>query len=206
MKWALRAYGVGLLIYTGYRTWSFMIEQLPAGTSGQMIALIFLLSAEIGLLLWHELSLRHTTTEVQHGVAVVMTWICFFASTGAGIGDMILKQTLNAGYEVPPLLVSVLIYGLPLIMALNVAASLIYFQNDAQNQIERAGREMEFAAQKEAMKEAKSRKKALAQDLKGVIVDDLEKKVVASIKGSVNGSKPKVYASESNRPKEKVRK
>ena len=93
MKWMIRIYSFLLLAYTGWRTYDFMAAQLPQDTSSQLLSTLFLFTTEAGLLLWHEISLRHTTTEVQHGLSIGLTWIDFAGSLAAGIADMILRQT-----------------------------------------------------------------------------------------------------------------
>ena len=69
MKWMIRAYSFGLLAYTGWLTYDFVSTQIPTGTTGGFIALLFLLATKIGLLLWHEVSMNHTTTEIQNYIA-----------------------------------------------------------------------------------------------------------------------------------------
>jgi len=102
MKWIIRGYSIALLMYTGWRTYDFMASQMPTGATGGFIAILFLFATELGLLLWHEVSMNHTTTEIQSHISVGLTWIDFIAATGAGIADMILRSTFADGYNVPP--------------------------------------------------------------------------------------------------------
>ena len=62
MKWIIRAYSLGLLAYTGWRTYHFMSTQLPENGNGAFIALLFLLGSvtvrshliSYALLLWNK--------------------------------------------------------------------------------------------------------------------------------------------------------
>ena len=74
MKWIIRLYSLALLAYTGYRTYDFMSSQLPTD-GGNLVALLFLGATELGLLLWHEISMKHTTTDTQHSLSVALTWV-----------------------------------------------------------------------------------------------------------------------------------
>src|SRR5512146_1845823 len=104
MKWIIRIYSVVLLGYTGWRTFDFISSQLPKNDISFWLSIAFLFCTEAGLLIWHELHLKHTTTEEQENIARWMTWIDFIGSLTAGIADMILRQTLVQGYQVPPAL------------------------------------------------------------------------------------------------------
>ena len=211
MKWVLRIYAVSLLIYTGYRTWRFLQTTLPASESGQFVSLVFLLAAEIGLLLWHELSLRSTTGR-QNSIANVMTWTDFIASTAAGIADMLISQSLMEGYQIPPMMGMAIIYGLPLIMAANVAAALLYFNADSDEQLAKSRRMLKHGIHSEAIKTVEKQTQSVAKDLAPELAGQIKAEVIEEVRveilgePSTNGSKPRVYASESNRPKERARK
>lgn len=166
MKWLIRGYALILLIYTGYRTFDFMRAQLPTGETGYVLALLFLFSTEVGLIMWHEISLRYTTTQEQHYVAITMTWVDFAASLAAGIADMILRQNVMAGYQIPPMLGTILIYGMPLVMALNVAAVLFFQYHDSESQIERARRELRHEIHRQALKELTNSAGSVAASIK----------------------------------------
>jgi hypothetical protein len=177
MKWMIRAYSLGLLAYTGWRTYDFMATQLPTGATGGFIALLFLLATEIGLLLWHEVSMNHTTTEVQSYIAVTLTWLDFAAATGAGIADMIIRSTFAEGYTVPPLLATVLIYGLPLTVALNVAGVLLYLSNDSETVIEREKAKLRHEIHKQVLKDL--------SDSRGTVANSLKKQIAAQLRDDV---------------------
>ncbi len=169
MKWVIRAYTLILLAYTGWRTWDFIQQQLPANATGFWLAIVFLFATEAGLLLWHELSLNHASTYEQQAIATTMTWVDFVASLSAGVADMMLRQTMIADMQVPEWLATGLIYGLPLIMAANVAAALIYMSNDAEHVLARTQRQVMFEARKQAMREIASNRGQLARSVKDEI-------------------------------------
>lgn len=213
MKWVLRVYAGLLLIYTGFRTWRFLQTTLPSNETGMFVSLVFLLAAEIGLVIWHELSLR-STTGAQNSIAQVMTWVDFGASTIAGIADMLVSQSLVAGYQVPPLLALGILYGLPLVMAANVAAAILFFNADSDEQLNKTKRMLKHNIHAEAMAEIdrqrKSVGKGMAPELTKVIVAETMEEVRGAIIGeyghSNNGRVPSEYLAEvEDRPKEKAR-
>ena len=126
MKWVIRVYSLILLGYTGWRTYDFMSSQLPKNDLTFWLSIAFLFATEAGLVLWHEANLNHTTTQEQEYISTAMTGIDFVGSLTAGIADMILRQTILEGYQIPPVLAQFLIFGLPLIMAANVGAVILF--------------------------------------------------------------------------------
>ena len=177
MKWVIRAYSIALLAYTGWRTYDFMSSQMPTGATGGFIAILFLFATEIGLLLWHEVSMNHTTTEIQNYISVGLTWLDFAAATGAGIADMILRSTFADGYTVPPLLATLLIYGLPLAVAANVAGVLLYLSNDSETVIEREKAKLRHEIHKQVLKDL--------SDSRGAVANSLKKQIAAQLRDDV---------------------
>ena len=186
MKWIVRFYSLALLGYTGWRTYDFMSSQLPAGANSSLVALLFLFATEVGLILWHEISQRHTTTETQHYLAIGLTWVDFTGSLGAGIADMILRQTFIEGYQVPALLGELLIYGLPMAVALNVAGYIIFMSNDADTQIETAKRQLRFEITKAALKDMADHRGAIAEQMKANVYNRLRADVTGQIISEYN--------------------
>lgn len=185
MKWAIRAYAFGLLIYTGWRTFDFMMSQLPQSDLSFYLALAFLLCTEIGLVLWHEAHLTHVTTDNQNRLTAIMTWLDFAGSLMAGIADMIIHQTMLDGYVVPREFALMLMYGLPLIFGLNVAAAILYEQWDAETLEEKAEKALRFEAHRQAIKDLKKERSGFAE---------LEKKnIYKRIKGQATRSLEQRY-------------
>lgn len=172
MRWVLRGYVIVMLAYTGWRTYDFMIQQLPVGVLSTWLAIMFLFSTEIGLLIWHEVSLSHTTTYAQHYTATALTWINFVGSTAAGVADMILRQTFYE-YTIPPTLATGLIYGMPLIVAINVAGALYFLSNDADTQRAQQQRFLGFEAHKQAYDELKTQRRRIVQSAKKKLIQDI---------------------------------
>lgn len=174
MRWIVRVYTFVLLAYTGWRTYDFMMHQLPAGDDLSFwLAILFLFATEAGLAIWHEVSISHTSTYTQHYVAVSLTWLDFAGSLGAGVADMILRQTFYEGYQVPPLLASGLIYGLPLLVAINVAGALVYLANDAEQQLDRERRFIDFEASRQALRHVGSNRRIIAKAKRDELYDML---------------------------------
>lgn len=182
MSWIIRIYAFVLLGYTAWRTYDFMMQQLPDG-SGTFIALLFLFATEIGLVLWHEVSIRHTTTEIQHTIAIAMVIVDFVASLGAGVADMIIRQTLVSEYVVPPLLAGLLIYGLPIVVAMNVAAVILFTMNDADTQIKMATRRVEYKIHKNALDELAANADGISLLVQSEIARKLGENIVSGTAG-----------------------
>ena len=173
MKWIIRIYTFVLLIYTGWRTIDFLLMQLPATDTSWWLAIVFLFSTEIGILIWHEISLSHTTTYTQHYIATGLTWLDFTGSFGAGVADMILRQTMMVDYKIPPALAMGLIIGLPLIVAINVAGALVYLANDADLRRMRTRKFLEFEADQQAMAEINAGRRKLVARRKQALMKEL---------------------------------
>lgn len=173
MRWIVRVYTLVLLVYTGWRTYDFMMHQLPAGDLSFWLAILFLFATEARLAIWHEVSISHTSTYTQHYVAVSLTWLDFAGSLSAGVADMILRQTFYDGYQVPSLLATGLIYGLPLLVAINVAGALVYLANDAEQQLEREKRFIDFEASRQALRQVGSNRRVIAQAKRDALYDIL---------------------------------
>jgi hypothetical protein len=204
MRWIIRAYSFVLLAYTGWRTVDFLLSQLPKNDISVWLSIAFLFASEAGLLLWHEISMSHTTTHEQYNVSVTMIFMDFVGSLAAGIADMILRQTMLEGYVIPAFLATGLMYGLPAIMATNVGAALYYLSNDAKLQRERAQREMEFEIHKEALKLVASDKRVLANEKKKLISDRIRGEVSDRITNENAAPKPtQQFASTAGTPRGK---
>jgi hypothetical protein len=144
MKWIIRGYAMVLLAYTGWRTYDFMVAQLPAGD-------------------------------------MALTWLDFAGSLAAGVADMILRQSFYQGYVIPPALALFLLYGLPALVALNIAGVLYYFSNDGEIQIDQRKKELKFEITRQALQELDENKDAIAAAMK----EDIFKKLRDDVTGKV---------------------
>lgn len=190
MKWFIRGYAVVLLLYTGWRTYDFIQSSLPHSDISFWLSIAFLFATEAGLVLWHEANLNHTTTQTQEWITKTMTWIDFVGSLSAGIADMILRQTFIEGYTVPPSLAQFLIYGLPVIMAANVAAVVLYEQEDAQTQEDKAEKSMRFEVHREAMRQIKADRASMAAEKSDMIYRKVRGRVVKHVDNVYSATPP----------------
>lgn len=190
MKWIIRLYSVILLGYTGWRTFDFMSSNLPKSDISFWLSIAFLFATEIGLVLWHELHLKHTTTDTQDKLSFALTWIDFVGSLAAGIADMILRQTFIDGYVIPVQLAQFLIFGLPCIMAVNVAGVILFEQNDATTLEMKAEKSANFAIHAEAMKQIHASREELANEKADVIYSRIRGRVTGKIDGAYGQSGP----------------
>lgn len=199
MKWIIRIYSVVLLAYTGWRTFDFMSSQLPKTDISFWLSIAFLFATEIGLILWHETNLNHVTTDQQNKITLGMTWVDFFGSLAAGIADMILRQTFIDGFQISPALAQFLMYGLPSIMALNVGAVILFEQNDAEVQEEKAEKSLRFEIHRAAMKELKKDREVISEEKKAAIYS----KMRASVTGRIDRryGQPAAYPETSRKNK-----
>lgn len=200
MKWIIRVYSLVLLAYTGWRTYDFMSSQLPKSDISFWLSIAFLFATEAGLVLWHEAHLHHVTTDTQDKLTQALTWIDFVGSLAAGVADMILRQTFIEGYEIPPMLAQFLMYGLPCIMAINVAGVILFEQNDAEVQEDAAEKAARFEVHKQAMKQIRADRQALATEKSGVIYNRLRGHVVGHV-DSTYGDAPALSASNQRQPR-----
>lgn len=189
MKWIIRIYSLVLLAYTGWRTYDFMQSNLPKSDISFWLSIAFLFATEAGLVLWHEAHLKHTTTDTQDKLTFALTWIDFVGSLAAGIGDMVLRQTFLQGYQIPPALAQFLLYGLPCIMAINVAGVILFEENDAETLEDKAEKAARFEIHKTAMRDIRRDKQALATEKSDVIYRRLRGRVVSDV-DNVYGDAP----------------
>lgn len=182
MKLVIRCYAVILLLYSGWRSYDFIKNQLPEGEISMWLSILFLFATEAGLAIWHEASVNHSTTYTQHTTAIILTWVDFAASLGAGTADMILRQTLMEGYQIPALLASALIFGIPLIVAANVAGALVFLANDAESKLEQARRFLLFEASRQALKSIAENREVLVSGKRDEIYGDVAR-IVATPSG-----------------------
>lgn len=191
----LYIYSVVLLGYTGWRTYDFMYMQLPTdGAVRYVLPLLFLFATEIGLLLWHYVLNHAITTRYQHRIVMALVIVDFFGSLTAGVADMILRQTFIVGYIVPPLLVEVLIYGMPSIVAMNVAGFLAYEYFDSERSQKRAEREVIFEIHEQAMEEIANSRGSVAKELKSDIKDHILESVIGKIRAEKTAKKSMAIA------------
>lgn len=183
-KWIVRAYAVILLLYTGWRTYDFISSNLPKDNINFWLSLAFLFSTEAGLIVWHELHLKHVTTRTQDNLAHVMTWVDFVGSLAAGIGDMILRQVFIEGYVMPPMLAQFLLYGLPAIMGANVLAIIVFENNDAEVLEDKAEKDASFTIHEAAMKQIRAAKNDLANEKADVIYRRIRGRVTGHVDSS----------------------
>lgn len=191
MNWILYVYELLLLVYTGFRTYDLMIRQLPSGmdpTGRMVIGLAFLGATEAGLIIWHFLHRKAANTTTQERTAHAMTWIDFTASMGAGVGDMVLTQTILAGYVMPPLLGYILMYGLPLVFAANVGAGIFYSTHDAgemearkQKQIAFAKTDTQLEILDQTIQSLRAQKQAIANSIKKDTAKVLRDEVLGAV-------------------------
>jgi hypothetical protein len=172
MRIAVRAYAIFMLLYTGWRTYDFMLAQMPATDLSVYLALIFLFATEIGLLMWHEAGLSHITTYQQLHIATILMWLDFVGSLSAGVADMIIRQQM-IDFVMPRSVGLALIYGLPLIVAANVAGALLFLSFDADTIKTRAVKMLNFEADRQALQELAIHKKAIVANRKKGLISDL---------------------------------
>jgi hypothetical protein len=176
MKWAIRIYGFCLAVYMGFRTFDFMSAQIPADMGIDIkfwLPLLFILSTEIGLLLWNEATSR-CTSSAQFNLANVMLWLDFAGSVLAGIADMIIRQTMLADYTIPRPMAMTLMVGMPVLTALNIGGAILFGQLDFEQRIALQHAQISWMAYQEAFKDARKRRKTLAATKKTAIMDQLQ--------------------------------
>ncbi len=187
MNILLYGYEFVLLAYTGWRTWDFLSTNLPVAIATE-IALLGIFALDAGLIAWHTLYRKFANSESQETTAKWLVVVDFAGSLGAGVADMIIRQTMIT-YSIPPLLAKALIFGIPLIVAINVAAVLYYQANDPDEREERARRRVEAKIRSLAIQDVEDSAEAIAVELKKDISEVLKKKARENITGRYLGRK-----------------
>ena len=178
-QWIIRIYLFGLLIYSGFRVYDFVSQQLPPGN--EWVALLFLLATEVGLILAHEISIRDITSEEQRNIIVVLMVVDFIGSLGAGAADMYVRQTMVENLALPATMATLLIWGLPIVVAVNVGGWLYYLYNDGETQKQRAINERVTSVLKAVMNQLKDNEQEIVEDLMGDVYGALRTKIVRTV-------------------------
>lgn len=196
MKWIIRIYALALLGYTGWRTYDFLYSQLPSGEFSVYLAIFFLFATEAGLALWHEIGLNHSTTHEQQRVSTALVGLDFLGSLGAGIADMILRQTLLQGYNIPPTLAYILLYGLPILVAVNVLGVIYFERHDAETQLDRAKKQLKFEITRQALREM--------HENQNIVAESMKKDIFKSLRDEVTGKVIRQYFREGRIPSQPI--
>ena len=144
----MTGYAIILLLYAGWRSFDYMLGMLSGvnETVSYLVAISFLFSSEIGLLIWLHKAAPDSTTDTQETTANLMVGINFLGSMMLGLAD-ILKH--NSIYSVDmPWLEPILLLAPWLLIASNVLGHIVYHRADAEEMLKRAERELKYQERK----------------------------------------------------------
>lgn len=174
-------YGCILLGYTVYRSYDFLQYNLPTAIAGE-VALLGVFALDIGLIVWDTAYSYFAKSKRQEQISLAFIVVDFLGSFGAGVADMILRQTM-INYVMPPVLGKILIYGIPAIVAGNVAALIYYMINDPTQAEKRVRRRIEAKVIEGALEQVEADADALAQEVKKSIAEVIKRRAKENVTG-----------------------
>lgn len=200
-------FAYGMLIYTGWRTFDYMRGMLSDVdyTTSMIVSLAFLLFSELGLLVWLHYGQPKATSGTQESVAVGMMWIDFFGCMIVNLADLLRHNTF---YEVNLEQLDLVLFIAPwVLVALNVAAYLVYKTSDSNAAIERAERRLaheehqaEIAVRTRAVQEVKRRAPTYASRLAPHYQEDIEQRIEDRTLARFGKQRPNYTKPEPNQP------
>ena len=122
-EWGLGAMAVLLLVVTGYRSWHFLTTSLPH--EYQIIAYAGLFGLDIGALIWAYAWMRAATNTKQDEIALVMFVVDVLGMLATSLADTLLYQQ-GVQVEMPEAFKIAALWGVPIIIASNAVAAVLY--------------------------------------------------------------------------------
>lgn len=200
-KHLFTGFAVILLIYSAWRSFDYLMIGLNGvnSTVAVIVSLVFLFASEIGLLLWLHAGVPGSTTDAQETIAKCMIAVDFVGSLALGVADLLVHNTL---YQVDfSWLDPVLLVAPALLVAANVGAVVMYHLADAEEQLRRADRQLDF---EEAQLEITARQAAIKQlqSNRREIGEKLAPAIYADIRGRVTGRTIERFERQERKPAE----
>lgn len=171
-KHIITGFAVFLLLYSAYRSWDYMVNNLKdVGTiTSWIVAFAFLFASEIGLIIWLHFGRSKATTGIQETVSTVMIVINFIGAMTLNLADLLVHNTL---YDVDMSVIDPILLLSPwILIASNVGGYIIYHMGDSEEQLSKAERQLEHEEVKfeidtrlEAIKMLRQDRKATAEKL-----------------------------------------
>lgn len=185
-KHLFTGFAVILLAYSAWRSFDYLLIGLRGvnPTVAVVVSLVFLFSSEIGLLLWLHAGVPGSTTDAQETIAKAMIAVDFVGSLSLGVADLLIHNTV---YTVDfSWLDPILLVAPAALVAANVGAVVLYHLADAEEQLRRADRQLDF---EEAQLEITARTAAIKQlqASRREIGEKLAPAIYADIRGRVTG-------------------
>ena len=125
-----------LLIYTGYRSWHFLSGSVTDGF--QILAIVGLWGLDIGMVAWSLVWMFGSATKFQNWASMSL-----FVIDLGGVFLTSIVDTLaygNGADALPPIMQSIVWFGIPIIIGLNVLAGFVYHMTSPKTRRMRAER------------------------------------------------------------------
>ncbi len=181
----LLALGVVLFIYTGFRTYDVLRMTLPP--DAQEMAILGIVGIDGAVVAWTLFKMFGARGDWQHAIANVMIVVSLAGVLVTVIGDTLLR---SPGATIPPYLETAVWWGIPFLIWLNVAASILAHLQDPRHQIKRAQSEVEDAieaAVAEKLREnAANIASAVAPDVAAHRATEVQQRILTTV-GLYNG-------------------
>jgi membrane-associated HD superfamily phosphohydrolase len=133
-----------LLLYTAFRSYDILSTTLPA--DAQLLAYIGLAGLDGGLIAWALYYSKSARGDVQRAVAMFMVVLQLAGVALTSIGDSLLY---SLGEAMPEYITIAVVWGVPAIIAVNIAAVTVVHLADPQRALDSASREVEDEIQRQ---------------------------------------------------------
>ncbi len=163
-KWLFWTLVAAMLVFTSFRTGSFIMSTLPA--SSQIIGFFGLAAFDGGLIGWALIYQHHARGQNQRAIALVMTGISFCGLAASNVADTFIEAARNrVTGHVDGEWVAAAIWVTIFIVLAHVAAGVIFHLCDPKLAEKRAEEDLQDQIEQEARKMAARDVKVLAAQL-----------------------------------------
>lgn len=133
-----------LLAYTAFRSFDILRQTLPP--DAQIMAYIGLAGLDGGLIAWTVFKMKSARGDTQQAIATFMVVIQLAGVALTSIGDSLMY---SAGERMPDYILTAVVWGVPAIIALNIAAVTVVHLSDPTRELEQARRQVRDEIEKQ---------------------------------------------------------
>lgn len=163
---------IGLLIYTGYRSFHLVASTLPA--DAQILGFAALAALDLGLLAW--VDFVHKARGMQVTIAHLMVVVDL-----VGVGAALLADTLliaSTGYR--DLVGVIATWVVPLVILANVAATIFCKVIDPAKRLEAAQRDVDAETEEAVIAQLANRRGQIAAHVSNHVADAKQRELIAA--------------------------
>ena len=119
--WGLTLLGLGLLVFTAFRTWDWLTRTLPE--EWKILGVVGLLAFDVGTVVWAHIYLNKAISDQQRLIAKIMFFVDLGGVALTSLGDSSYRS--QAGF-LPADLTVLVSWIVPIVVILNLAAYYLY--------------------------------------------------------------------------------